>query len=110
LAHDFNAIDRARPPCQKLGIVNRWFAKVIDGESLIGGGSLPGASLPTRLIAIGNTKKPDMARKVAQALRLQETPIIGRISDNILLLDPRTVSPDEDEIVVSGLIKAIAAP
>jgi L-seryl-tRNA(Ser) seleniumtransferase len=86
------------------------FAKVIDGESLIGGGSLPGASLPTRLIAIGNTKKPDMARKVAQALRLQETPIIGRISDNILLLDPRTVSPDEDEIVVSGLIKAIAAP
>jgi hypothetical protein len=50
-----------------------------------------------------------MARKVARDLRLQETPIIGRISDNILLLDPRTVSPDEDEIVVSGLIKAIAA-
>jgi len=50
------------------------FAKVIDGESLIGGGSLPGASLPTRLIAIGNTKKPDMARKVAQPFASRKRP------------------------------------
>jgi L-seryl-tRNA(Ser) seleniumtransferase len=83
------------------------FAKVIDGESLIGGGSLPGASLPTRLLAIGNAKNPAMALKVARSLRLQETPVIGRISDSILLLDPRTVFPEEDEIVVSGLIKSI---
>jgi L-seryl-tRNA(Ser) seleniumtransferase len=83
------------------------FAKVIDGESLIGGGSLPGASLPTRLLAIGNVKNPVMALKVARSLRLQETPVIGRISDSILLLDPRTVFPEEDEIVVSGLIKSI---
>jgi L-seryl-tRNA(Ser) seleniumtransferase len=83
------------------------FARVIDGESLIGGGSLPGASLPTRLIAIGNARNPALARKVALSLRLQETPIIGRISDSILLLDPRTVLPEEDEIVVNGLIKAI---
>ena len=68
-------------------------ARVIDGESLVGGGSLPGATLPTRLVAIGDVKKPGLAQKVAHYLRLQETPIIGRISDNILLLDPRTVPP-----------------
>jgi L-seryl-tRNA(Ser) seleniumtransferase len=83
------------------------FARVIDGESLIGGGSLPGATIPTRLVAIGDNKKPALARKVALSLRLQDTPIIGRISDGVLLLDPRTVSPEEDETVISGLRKAV---
>ena len=83
-------------------------ARVIDGESLIGGGSLPGATLPTRLVAIGNVKKPGLAQKVARHLRRQEIPIVGRISDNILLLDPRTVSPQEDDLVVNGLKKAVA--
>jgi L-seryl-tRNA(Ser) seleniumtransferase len=83
------------------------FARVIDGESLIGGGSLPGATLPTRLVAIGDNKKPALARKIALSLRLQDTPVIGRISDGVLLLDPRTVSPEEDETVISGLRKAV---
>ena len=82
------------------------FARVIDGESLVGGGSLPGATLPTRLVAIGDVKKPSLAKKVAQSLRLQETPIIGRINNTILLLDPRTVHPKEDETLVKGLMKA----
>ena len=82
-------------------------ARVIDGESLIGGGSLPGTTLPTRLVAIGDAKKPGLARKVARYLRHQETPIVGRISDNILLLDPRTVPPQEDETVVNVLMKAV---
>jgi L-seryl-tRNA(Ser) seleniumtransferase len=83
-------------------------ARVIDGESLIGGGSLPGATLSTRLVAIGDVKKPALARKFALSLRLQETPIIGRISDNVLLLDPRTVPPEEDEMVVNSLKNAVA--
>jgi L-seryl-tRNA(Ser) seleniumtransferase len=82
-------------------------ARVIDGESLIGGGSLPGTTLPTRLVAIGNVKKPGLAQKVAGYLRHQEIPIVGRINDNILLLDPRTVSPQEDKTVMNGLMKAV---
>ena len=39
-------------------------ARVIDGESLIGGGSLPGATLPTRLVAIGDSRKPRWRRKL----------------------------------------------
>jgi L-seryl-tRNA(Ser) seleniumtransferase len=82
-------------------------AKVIDGESLIGGGSLPGATLPTRLVAIGDARKPALAQKIARRLRSQEPPIVGRISENYLLLDPRTVSPRDDEIVIKGLKQAI---
>jgi L-seryl-tRNA(Ser) seleniumtransferase len=82
-------------------------AQVTDGESLIGGGSLPGATLPTRLLAVGDKKKPTLAQKIAFNLRLQEPPIVGRISENILLLDPRTVPPEEDEVVIKGLRKAV---
>jgi L-seryl-tRNA(Ser) seleniumtransferase len=82
-------------------------ATVTDGESLIGGGSLPGTTLPTRLVAIGDMKKPGLAQTVARRLRYQEIPIIGRISESILLLDPRTVAPQEDETIVNELVKAI---
>jgi L-seryl-tRNA(Ser) seleniumtransferase len=83
------------------------FARIIDGESLIGGGSLPGTTLPTRLVAIGDAKKPGTAQKIARLLRQQEIPIVGRISDNLLLLDPRTVHPSEDETVMNGLKNAV---
>lgn len=81
-------------------------ARYTAGESLIGGGSLPGATLPTSLAAVGDPKKPALAQKFARALRLQDPPIIGRISENIFLLDPRTVSPADDDIVINGLKKA----
>jgi L-seryl-tRNA(Ser) seleniumtransferase len=81
--------------------------QVIDGESVIGGGSLPGASLPTRLLAVGNSNKPIQAQKLARTLRLQPVPIVGRVNENVLLLDPRTVDPKDDEIVIQGLRQAL---
>jgi len=80
-------------------------ARVIDGETMIGGGSLPGGTLPTRLLAIGKEgrKTQSMAQRLARGLRSQETPVIGRISDNLLLLDPRSLLPEEDEIVLQAL-------
>jgi L-seryl-tRNA(Ser) seleniumtransferase len=82
--------------------------KIIEGESVIGGGSLPGATLPTRLIAIGSPKKPAQAQKLARKLRLQTVPIVGRINENVLLLDPRTVLPKDDEFVVQSLRQALS--
>jgi L-seryl-tRNA(Ser) seleniumtransferase len=78
-------------------------ARVIEGESVIGGGSLPGATLPTRLVAIGDPLKPGLAKKLAERLRQQSPPVVGRISDNLLLLDPRSVSPEDDQLVMAGL-------
>ncbi|MFC1981184.1 L-seryl-tRNA(Sec) selenium transferase, partial [Chloroflexota bacterium] len=79
-------------------------AQVIPGESMIGGGSLPGGTLPTKLVAIGRGKKGrNLAQILSQKLRDQEVPVIGRISENILLLDPRSVLPEEDGIVLKSL-------
>lgn len=82
-------------------------ARVIDGESMIGGGSLPGGTLPTRLVAIGGEGKLKSGRSV-QALadrlrRNKRRPVIGRINDNVLLLDPRSVLPEQDELLLSVL-------
>ena len=82
---------------------------VEDGESMVGGGSLPGGTLPTKLVAISIEGKKNAAfvLKLSQELRNYSTPIIGRINDNVLLLDPRSVLPEEDEIVCSALKEII---
>jgi L-seryl-tRNA(Ser) seleniumtransferase len=82
-------------------------AHVIDGESMIGGGSLPGGTLPSRLVAIGQqsktTKEHSLAQTLAEMLRSQQPPVVGRISENVLLLDPRSVPPEEDAVVIQAL-------
>jgi len=86
-------------------------AKVIEGESMIGGGSLPGGTLPTRLLALGRQGKKkgkDLAQEIAQRLRFQNPPIVGRVSGNLLLLDPRSVLPEEDESVLRALRDVMA--
>ncbi len=94
---------RARMWAEALG----GLAQVIEGESMIGGGSLPGSTLPTRLVAIGGggkRKGQSTAQTLARKLRRNEKcPIIGRISGDVLLLDPRSVLPEEDRIVLPVL-------
>jgi len=79
-------------------------ARVLPGEAMVGGGSLPGGTLPTKLVAISGRKKgQNLAQALSRKLRNQEVPVIGRISDDVLLLDPRAVLPEEDEIVLEAL-------
>ena len=81
-------------------------ATTVTGESTVGGGSLPGSTLPTRLVVIRpprNIRVQDLAQK----LRLQPLPIIGRIERNTLLLDPRSVLPEEDVMVAQTLHSAL---
>jgi L-seryl-tRNA(Ser) seleniumtransferase len=72
-------------------------AKVVDGETMVGGGSLPGGSLPTKLVALQG------GGGLAKKLRLHAVPVIGRIGKDQLLLDPRTVLPEEDDIIMKAL-------
>ena len=90
---------RARRWARALGDL----AQVVEGETMIGGGSLPGGTLPTRLVAIGDKKDRNVAQRLSRKLRSQEIPVIGRISEDVLLLDPRSVLPEEDEIVLKAL-------
>jgi L-seryl-tRNA(Ser) seleniumtransferase len=92
--------ERARFWVQALGNL----AQVVEGKSMVGGGSLPGNTLPTRLVAIRTRGKgANKAHVLARRLRLQEVPVIGRVTGDVLLLDPRTVLPEEDEIVINAL-------
>jgi L-seryl-tRNA(Ser) seleniumtransferase len=81
-------------------------AKVVDGNSRVGGGSLPGTSLPTRAVAI----ERDGVDRLAAALREATVPIIGRIHDQHLLLDPRTVLPGQEEMLLTTLIACFQVP
>tara|TARA_Y100000310_G_scaffold269926_1_gene283448 strand:- start:662 stop:2044 length:1383 start_codon:yes stop_codon:yes gene_type:complete len=79
-------------------------AHVTDGESVVGGGSLPGSTLPTKLVAIIDKRQGrNTAQTLARRLRISKIPIIGRISGDILFLDPRSVPPEEDKVVLETL-------
>ena len=77
--------------------------EVIPGKSTIGGGSLPDESLPTFLLALDG-KSPD---KFLKKLRLQQPPIIARTEKDRILLDPRTVLPEEAGALLVGLMNAL---
>ena len=77
--------------------------QVISGKSTIGGGSLPTESLPTFLLAL-DVKSPD---KFLRKLRQQQPPIIARTEKDRVLLDPRTVLPEENGALLVGLMNAL---
>lgn len=78
-------------------------AQVIPGLSTVGGGSLPGETLPTRVVAL-RVAAPD---RLAQRLRMGNPPVIGRIEGGEFILDPRTVLPGEEHDLLSALERAL---
>ena len=78
-------------------------AEVIPGLSTVGGGSLPGETLPTRLVAL-RVAAPD---RLAQRLRTGDPPVIGRIEGGQFILDPRTVLPGEGQDLLSAVEQAL---
>jgi L-seryl-tRNA(Ser) seleniumtransferase len=77
--------------------------EVLDGESMVGGGSLPGATLPTALLAL---RVPGMDAAAAR-LRAADPPVIARIADDRLLFDPRTVLPGEEDMLLRQVRAAL---
>ena len=76
-------------------------AAVVDGESLIGGGSAPSAVLPTCLLAVSASDRS--ADGVAQKLRDSDPPIVARVEEGRAVLDLRTVSPEQDDLILKAL-------
>jgi len=70
---------------------------VIEGESEVGGGSFPGAKLPTWLVSLSD-------ERCAARLRTNHPPIIARVADGRTLLDPRTILPHQVEAVRIALM------
>jgi L-seryl-tRNA(Ser) seleniumtransferase len=73
------------------------------GQSFVGGGSLPGESLPTRLVVL--SPEGLSAGELAAHLRAEPTPVIGRVHNDRLLLDPRTVLPGQVEALLRAVVR-----
>lgn len=74
-------------------------ATVLDADSTVGGGSLPGETLPTRALALTVASPAAFAAR----LRANTPPIIARIEAKRVVFDPRTVLPSEDETLLAGI-------
>ncbi len=75
--------------------------EVIASRSVLGGGAAPGSTLPTHVLAV--TSMSIKADEIANRLRNWETPIIARVEEGRVLLDLRTVAPEQDAVVAAAL-------
>jgi L-seryl-tRNA(Ser) seleniumtransferase len=79
--------------------------EVLDLRSTVGGGSLPGETLPS----VGLAVRAGSATKVLAALRRGAVPVIGRIEDGRVVLDLRTVQPEADARLASAIAVSVAS-
>ena len=79
--------------------------EVIPEASRIGGGALPLAELPGFAVAL--TPRTISADTLAQRLRRGAPPVVGRIQEERLLLNPRTLATGEDEVLVEAVRAAL---
>jgi L-seryl-tRNA(Ser) seleniumtransferase len=75
-------------------------ADVVYGESTIGGGSLPGETLPAWLLTLTGSSP----RRFTDRLRRASLPVIARIQDDLVVMDPRTVLPEQDETLLNTIL------
>ncbi|HLZ71560.1 MAG TPA: L-seryl-tRNA(Sec) selenium transferase [Dehalococcoidia bacterium] len=79
--------------------------QVLPSRTMIGGGSLPEEGVATAVLAIDDASPQLLAAR----LRRQAPPIIARIEEGRLLLDPRTVLPEQDSAVADALARLSAS-
>jgi L-seryl-tRNA(Ser) seleniumtransferase len=81
---------------------------LLDGVSVLGGGAAPLVELPTRLLAVAcDGITPET---LEEALRQGDPPVIARLSEGRLLLDPRTLLPGQDAQLASAIARAAQNP
>jgi L-seryl-tRNA(Ser) seleniumtransferase len=97
--------DRSERLREALGGARTVEATVVATESVIGGGTTPGATLPSYAVALRPLEGGEDA--LARALRQLATPVIGRVQDGSVLLDLRTIAPGDDEELRNLLVAAI---
>jgi L-seryl-tRNA(Ser) seleniumtransferase len=98
---------RARALIDQFGRVRGLHARIIDGASTIGGGSAPGSTLPTKLMAVSVDGLS--ASALEARLRSGDPPVVARIADDVVVLDLRTVDASEDSSLVAVFRTATSA-
>jgi len=72
---------------------------IIPGESTVGGGSLPGETMPTFLLAL-SLRSPD---RFLRSLRRAHPAIIARLENDQVVIDPRTVLAEQEPVLLANL-------
>jgi L-seryl-tRNA(Ser) seleniumtransferase len=80
---------------------------ITDGRSLVGGGSTPAQSLPTKVLRIASARHSagDLELRLRTTAGL--TPVVARIEDDRLLIDLRTVFLEQEPSLAEALIRAL---
>jgi L-seryl-tRNA(Ser) seleniumtransferase len=98
--------ERAESLVAQLGTLPGTTVEIIAGESVIGGGTTPNATLPSFLISIVSDRYS--SEELQTRLRTQTQPVIARILGDQLLLDLRTVFPQEEAELINQIGRAVA--
>jgi L-seryl-tRNA(Ser) seleniumtransferase len=93
---------RAEVLAERVAAVAPWLGASVEyGRSVPGAGSAPGIDLPTALIAV---EHPTLsAVEIEARLRAGDPPVIGRVEHDRVMLDLRTVSPGDEEVLLRAL-------
>jgi L-seryl-tRNA(Ser) seleniumtransferase len=84
-----------RSSCPRLQV------EVMESRSVLGGGAAPGSTLPTRVLAVRSESMN--ADELCARLRQWETPVIARVEQGRVLLDLRTVEPEQETAIAAAL-------
>jgi len=103
-----------RAQASKLGaLLRRHLSERLDigirpGVSRVGGGAFPEADLPTALVTLAPLPETNLSVEgLRMALLSTDPPLVGRVEDGALCLDPRTLAPDEHALVLAALRQAL---
>jgi L-seryl-tRNA(Ser) seleniumtransferase len=77
--------------------------EVVPAQSTVGGGSLPGETFASYVLRL-HLPSPN---RFMERLRQANPPIIARLEDNFILLDPRTVLPEQEPVMLKTLSELI---
>jgi len=80
--------------------------EVVEGSSAVGGGAAPAVEIPTALVAVGHAVLGP--ERLAGALRAGDPPVVARVADERLVLDLRTVRPEEENALRLSLIRVLS--
>ena len=80
---------------------------VVPARSAVGGGSLPGETLDSWALSIAPNGPGSSPESILARLRSHSTPVIARIEDDTVRLDPRTVLPEQDGCILRALTEAL---
>jgi L-seryl-tRNA(Ser) seleniumtransferase len=90
-----------------IGDLQEATVELVESQSQVGGGSLPGENLPTVCARITTPGGGKAVERISRNLRLGDPPVIGRIRDGSVYLDPRTLEPEEITVVAEAVRKAV---